>query len=452
MKKIMLGFVFLFVFLNCVYAAPLEIQVNPQNITAKPFTTANYKLTITNNQDVNDSFLISLSGENLFWRMTGVILKKIDANSSDTVNMVFYPTDGYRGVFEYIVTVSSTTNPEIKASKKIYLEVPPDLKINNFSVTKEGNVLDLKLRIYSIKEKNLKIEFRVKDSKGNVIASDSVMESINGNKLVTKQIKMPDNVLAGEYTAEAKIEGTNLSVSKSFSVPEVHNVVKKREVKENPLYKQVRLVITNEGNVPEKNYRITESSSIDFMTGLVTLPEKNCYDREGKRICEYVIDEIQPGESKEVTYTISYLPTYTVYIVLLLLALGFVFFSFFRAAKPKINKKHIKKSENRHSIVLEIKNPFYHYLKDVVVKDWVSPLGHVLSDEIKAVKPVIKRLETGTELVWNLGSMKPREERVLTYDIKTLVQGSLKMPRAKAKMVSKDGRKIKISSNPLIIE
>lgn len=436
-------------FLTPVYAFPLEISISPEHAVTKPFHSVKYLLTITNKQSINDSFLISVTGENVFWRIPGIILKKVPANSSETVDLVFYPTDGYKGIFEYEVIVSSIKNPEIKVSKNISLEIPPELEVKNISAELKGKTLFLDVWIYSMWKKNLKMDIFVKDGFGNIITSDAVVETIYEDQRISKEIVLPENLLAGEYKVEVKMD--NISVSQKFQISPVRKVIEKKEEVANPWYREIRITVRNEGNTPEKNYRVVSSVPIDFITGLLTSSESNCYDRGGKRICEHVIEEIYPGETKEIVYRISYLPTYTSYGILLLISLGLIAFFFFKSVSPKIKKKYIKKSENRYTVILEIKNPFYHTLKDVIVKDFVSPLARV-SEDIKAVKPVIKKSSKGTELVWRLGAMRPREERILSYNVNTLIQGSLKMPAATARLITRSGKKFLVSSKPLVLE
>ncbi len=121
-------------------------------------------------------------------------------------------------------------------------------------------------------------------------------------------------------------------------------------------------------------------------------------------------------------------------------------FSLLRAAKPSIMKSSVKKTVNMHSIILEIKNPFLHHLKDVVIRDWVSPLASVMCKEIGTLKPVLKKSGAGTELIWKLGEIKPKEVRYLSYKIKTLVEGNLKMPRAYARFRTPKGGRFRIYS------
>jgi hypothetical protein len=87
------------------------------------------------------------------------------------------------------------------------------------------------------------------------------------------------------------------------------------------------------------------------------------------------------------------------------------------------------------------------------VRDWVSPLAQVLQEEIESSKPAIRSQDDGTELIWKLGDMKPREERILQYKVRSLVHGSLKMPGAQLKFTAGKGdKKIRLVSNGIILQ
>ena len=68
------------------------------------------------------------------------------------------------------------------------------------------------------------------------------------------------------------------------------------------------------------------------------------------------------------------------------------------------------------------------------------------------VKPMIRKSEAGTELIWKLGDIKPKETRIITYPVKALVQGSLKMPKAYIRFNKPNGRLKRIFSRPVVIE
>jgi len=85
------------------------------------------------------------------------------------------------------------------------------------------------------------------------------------------------------------------------------------------------------------------------------------------------------------------------------------------------------------------------------VRDWVSPLANVLHHEISMLKPLVRRSDAGTELIWKLGDIRPKETRIITYPIKGLVKGSLKMPRAYIRYNKPNGKLNRIFSKPLVI-
>ncbi len=210
--------------------------------------------------------------------------------------------------------------------------------------------------------------------------------------------------------------------------------------------------ITNDGNVVEKDYSFQQKTPLDPMTGMMTKPAGNCRDEEGVMVCNYIVGDIKPGTTARVSYMVSYWPAFNGYIMLTVIIIGLVLFSFLRVTTPRILKHHSKRGEDMHNIFIQVTNPFFHKLNDVVVRDWVSPLAQVLHEEIESTKPVMRRLEDGTELIWKLGEMKPREERILQYKVRSLVHGSLKMPGARLKFTTDRGEKrIKLASNGITL-
>ena len=67
------------------------------------------------------------------------------------------------------------------------------------------------------------------------------------------------------------------------------------------------------------------------------------------------------------------------------------------------------------------------------------------------IKPLVRRSDAGTELIWKLGDIKPKETRIITYPIKALVSGNLKMPKAYIRFNKPNGKLRRLFSKPLII-
>jgi hypothetical protein len=236
-------------------------------------------------------------------------------------------------------------------------------------------------------------------------------------------------------------------------VQPVRSISQKVEETSTGFSKDVVVSIINDGNVIEDDYVLQQKTPLDPMTGMMTKPGDNCRDQDGVMVCNYLVGEIKPGATAQVTYTLSYWPAFNGYIILTVIVISLVLFSFLRATTPRIFKRHSRRGDS-HNISIHVTNPFFHRLNDVVVRDWVSPLAQVLHEEIESTKPVMRKMdEGGTELIWKLGEMKPREERILQYRVRPLAHGSLKMPGAHLKFTTgKEGdKKLKIASNGITL-
>ena len=85
-----------------------------------------------------------------------------------------------------------------------------------------------------------------------------------------------------------------------------------------------------------------------------------------------------------------------------------------------------------------------------MVRDWVSPLASVVN-QFDSVKPVIRKSDAGTELIWKLDKIDKKDDRILSYKIRTMINGEIKMPRAYIRYKNTKGEKGKVYSNPLLV-
>jgi len=123
-----------------------------------------------------------------------------------------------------------------------------------------------------------------------------------------------------------------------------------------------------------------------------------------------------------------------------------------KVTAPRIKKRHISSKGTTHTIALEIKNPFSRKnLRNVIIRDWVSPLAKVIHQEFDSLKPIIRRTEAGTELIWKLGDLIGKEERIITYKLQSFVEGQLKMPRAYLRYRDDSGKGSKVFSKGVVV-
>jgi len=434
-----------------VLAFPVEVAIQPTEQSGQLYSVMKFNLTITNNQNFNDIFQIVVSGEHMEWEMPGLIAKNVPAQSSEETDIVFYPTGKSKGKFEFTVSVESLRNPNVKDSAKLIIEIPYDFKVKSFSSSYSDNSVNFNAIVQTDEQRTLQGAFGLKDSSGRTVGNVPFTETVNGEETITASFMPEEKLVAGTYTSSISV-GNDIIVYYTFSIPPVRSISQKVEETSTGFSKEVTISITNEGNVIEKDYSFQQKTPLDPVTGMMTKPAGNCRDEQGVMVCNYLVGEIKPGATAQVSYTVSYWPAFNGYILLTVIVISLVLFSFMRVTTPRILKHHSRKGENSHNIFIQVKNPFFHKLNDVVVRDWVSPLAQVLHEEIESTKPVIRRLEEGTELIWKLGEMKPREERILQYKVRSLVHGSLKMPGAHLKFTAGKGeKKIKLSSNGITL-
>jgi hypothetical protein len=432
---------------SSVLAYPIEIAISPQEQAGDLYSVMKFRMTLINNQNFDDTLQVVFSGPHLEWNLPTMIAKEVPAHSSADADIVFYPTGTSRGRFGFVADAYSLSSPGLKSSADFSIEIPQRFILKGFAASASGGEVNMDAQIQSSQEITLEGVFVVKDSSGRTLGRVPFRESVSGEKAISAKWVPSQPLISGAYVAVFSAEGVTREAT--FSILPSRSLSQQTEESFGLFGKEVLISITNEGNVVERDYRVMKEEPIDLMTGLLTKPDGNC-GREGEAMeCSFIVSEIKPGTTAYVSYSVSYWPAFNGYLVVAIITVGLIVYSFIRVTTPRITKHHSRKGDGKHSISIHIRNPLFHRLNDVVVKDWVSPLAQVLHEEIESTKPVIRKLEDGgTELIWKLGEVKPREERILQYKVRSLVSGSLRMPGAHLKFnTGKDPKKIKLESN-----
>ena len=151
-----------------------------------------------------------------------------------------------------------------------------------------------------------------------------------------------------------------------------------------------------------------------------------------------------------IVYKYNYTPITIIFVVVvsLVVLISFLFF------KPMITKTHggILSGDKEMIVSLSLKNRSRRILKNVVVRDFVPAIAKVVR-KFDTIEPQIKRVETGTELLWKIERIKPREEVILTYRIKPVVEviGSFTLPKAKFTYETRKGKSRRIASKTVTV-
>jgi len=426
-----------------VQAQFFEVSVEPDNVTVHSGTSVSFDVLIDNKGDSDEVFTISASGEKLLWRNPTYLLVTIPARSNKTITENYHVPDADSGEYEFSVHVKSFFH-EVEHSESFVIEVLPPFYLISLNADEGDEKVMATLELDISEERELDIVFEIIDEVGDIITSVSTKERVEGMSVIETAIPFQLSH-PGAYILKVTVMGEVME--SSFNVEEISMLEEAKERVSTLFYDEVVITLTNTGNVPA-TYK-TEEIAVpgDLVTGLVSAP-KSCIISGNAQLCSYEI-QILPGETKEIRYRVEFWPSFARIGagLLVILVIGIVTAS--RYSKPRISKKY-RRGRKATSIVLGVKSPFSH-TRSVMVRDWVSPLARVVMEGFEGTKPVVRRSDAGTELIWKLGDMSPGEERLLGYKIRPRVAGNLKMPRATMRYKRSSGTSVRKRSNHVSI-
>ena len=429
--------------MNSVSAASLEMNVEPSERTVKVSEVANFEITLKNNYLNSDGFYLYLTGAPVQWVNVGTSFVKMPARSTVTVPLYFYPNDK-PGRYEYAVNFQSMNNPSLMVSSQIVLNIigevkEADVKLVRKSIEAVDDVINIEIVLMTQEKKEFTVDYSIVSESGATVATETRTYTVEGRGLIAHQMPVSSELMAGKYTVNAVVKGTGITADYSFSVNPVHKIVKTEEETSSAFFHEVKISVSNEGNVVENGYMV----SSQIPTGYVTFANQpaNC----GEDKCDWVIGKLNPDESMNITYRIEYWPLMAEGIMIAVLLGVFLFVGWNRSNMPSLNKGVKPAGDGYYTTILEIKNP-RKKISSVVLRDVVSPLFEV-SPRFETVKPTIRRSDHGTELLWNIPEIHPGEHRIFHYKVKPVVGANLRMPKAHMKYMTESGDAVSISSS-----
>lgn len=429
----------------------LEMEIDEKEKTAYLGEEVSFNISLTKMGALDDKVWMNVSGNPPEWVSRVPAMVHLPRHQETTTSVSFFPRGESTGTFDYTVTATSYLS-SISVSGGVRLNVLRPLTIEEFAASASGDELFLNVLLDSRGPSEAGMDFVIKNCRGETIKEFSFSADVEGPTLFEETVPLPEGLTAGDYDVGVTLSGTPVRRDCMFTIMPVHMVTESVKKTSAALYDEYEVTVTNEGNIVEPSYATYRTvPNNDWVTGFITEPD-GCSVSGGEKTCMYVFSDLAPGESSTVSYRLDYWSVYATYILVLVAVFSLIVLGMRRATSPVIIKRHVRKGGDRHHVVLEIRNPFYHNISNAIVRDWVSPLANVLHHEIDVIRPLIRRSDAGTELIWKLGDIRPKETRIITYPIKSLVQGSLKMPRAYIRYNKPNGRIRRIFSKPIVIE
>jgi len=458
-------FLFFIFFMELGLSSPIKINVESAIFTAYIGEELDVDVSIINDQNFTDSFSLSI------WPPIYTDLEEyyitIPPLSSKNVRLsIIPPITATVETKQYIISAVSNTDPNVSVSKNLYVDVRmrSGLYISSLSLDKEiiNPTEEIKVsttitNLDSFPHENILVETVL--SKEDRVFDRSVDKiriiSRNSAETILTVFKTTKYMEGGKYTITSTLKDNLNRIidveKKDINITSEYNIIKTKSIKYGLLYHSVAITLLNDGNENAKNVSITESVPALINNFFYPEIEPSEIQRVGNRIVyKWDIGIIKPGKTVVIKYQLRFVNVILISIIIIgLIVLGMKY-----RMVPRVEKMHkFKKVEGKKEIrvFLSVKNNSTRTINNVIVRDIVPPLASIIK-EFETLEPEIKGVKSGTMLVWKLGSLKPKEERLLTYKIRPLIEVIGKFRLSKAIMTYEiKGKKEKTHSNAIDI-
>ncbi len=414
-----------------------------------------YAFDFTVYSEREDRFFIHMNG--LYPWMTIEDIGKVAAGKQKSFKLYvspFYYTG--TGTYQINVEVQSEATDE-RQEKSIFVTILKKIYTGIEEIYVSGNLepmgyVDIKIALKNsgaVPMQNVDVYFLVKSPSREIARFNETLRAVDPleTTYVEKIVELDPLAEYGEYTVEARVfyKGELFSQkNQKFDVMAIP-LVYEEEREENGIFaKSITIRAINYGNDDAFNVVVNRTiSNFDSKFFHEVLGPYALY--RGNEVF-WTISSISPGEAATIIYQINYIPLYMILFVVAAAS----WFVLYRVRIVDIRKDIIKKSENEIVVKLEVKNRTGHEIDAVILKDTVPLIFHVKS--FVGLKPVKKRTEDGSEIVWRIRKLNLDEERVFSYAIMPVigVVGDIKMPRAKILYKKNDKIHAKTSNSPVI--
>ncbi len=457
-----------------VFAASdsVSLDFSKSEITINTTKTEYVEITVVNNQTIEDTFSLSVWPHETWEGITPNLERytaRLEPDTQKTVKLYLtVSSDADEIITTFLVTAKSNTNSNVTASDELRVRVlrETSVYISDISLDKylldQGECVNITSSITNLDASDgpFKLNTRIRKGTDVIESFDNEVPYVKGKSIekVINQYCFDKYAESGRYTILSELR-TELnkkldSRTETLKITDISDIELEKDVQYTPFAQIKTITVKNEGNTIETDFYVTEtvSSFVNKIFYPIDQPTST-EEQDNKYTYSWEIESLSPGESMQIQYEIRYVSiwfTGLVIILLVILAFSYVY-------TPRITKKYnlvgsLKKGKEI-PIMLEIKNSTIHEIKNVVVEDSVTPIATLVS-KFDTMKPKSKKTDTGTQLTWKIKSLKPLEERVLTYRIKPNVDiiGSMRLPKATMEYLNNKKEKKVVASKSVEIK
>jgi len=419
MKRLIISFLVLsFVLTQLVSATDFSINVDLKEFyfAAK---TDYIILKINNDLSYEDWFTISVIGVPQEWVIPETSLKRIPAYGSEEIKIeVKLGRDAMPNVYSYFLKVTRvSTKSEIEKEMLINIRQITSAIIKDLSISCETCLDEVSVSgmVHNVGSRTLDLALIAKvanQQKTISIGKLDIFEKKPFETTFSLEGTNPGNYLIELNLVDA-VGNSLYTDSIGFKIPSIENIIYDRQDSPTPFGNIITLTATNKGNiVSDIELKGDEPEWYSAFSGPAPT---------GMIVGKYFWKRsLAPDESISVTYSEIYWPTYVLIIIAILIGV----FIHWQSMALVLTKNVIRGKRfgvgGEVSVSLSLKNKKKE-LKRVAIRD-VVPSNFSIVSKFETVKPIIRKIASGIELIWKIGDLKPHEERVLHYTIKPTVE------------------------------
>ncbi|MBL7160184.1 MAG: hypothetical protein ISS95_01340 [Candidatus Aenigmarchaeota archaeon] len=405
---------------------------------------------IIENSGYSDLFSISVIGTpetNNWYSVKEDVVSVKGGSSGETVIMITPPKNADSKFYRYSVTVTSMNSKESLEKEILFFvkkrSVSGGVKELSMSCTSCSDELYISFLVSNNGQADLDgVEAVVKAGEQQRVFKLGEIKSDKAKKVSTtfslKDVKPARYDMEIEITSD---KGKLDSVGKYFIIPVVSDVKYDKKVRSNILGNFITITASNEGN-DENEIEIKSEVRGRWWDAFIG-PEP--YDKEGglwtwKK-------NLKPGEGTEIEYIEFHWPIPIFFVGIILTAL----YIYIRMTNMTITKTIMGIGGGRDiSVSLKLKN-MGKDAERVVVRDVIDPNFSVVGS-FESLKPLIRKIAAGTELIWKFGKVNHGDERVLHYKVKPKFSAkkTTMLPAARVTGKAADKTIITQSNRPIV--
>lgn len=475
-KRFILISMIMVILLTSFASATISVSKEVVRDQVKINENAEFLLTITNNYAYKEKFILSFDiySEWQAWTQPSSDLISginLEPGESKTTRVIIHPPDNIRArpEFEILYSIKSYITGELM-DDTFRVNVLTEVGILPTYISSDAFLPDtvnpkeefiLKVRVAN---HNPQIEENVKITvKSELINEEKIVtlgKVLSGNETHTEEFK-----IQLDRFQEPKLETIKITISQDgeilkefeerFEIISYFKLEQESETVKSFLKTQRTITLTNKGNIEkEQIVKIEKSFGDSFFTS--TNPKAKVVKEEGKKYYSWSI-ELEVEESTTIQLTTSYMWIF----ILLLIVVVFVIINYaFKSPLVVIKKarKIGKKGEgiSELKVTIIVKNKLNKPLKDVLIVDKVPDIGEITkyhSIGTTAPSKVLKHARKGSMINWKINTLEPKEERILSYNIKSKLSilGEFVLPQTAAKYKEGSGRQYTTRSNKISI-